>query len=1075
MNKKISTLMAGGFLLTSVFASAQVELTPEQLKIADVATLQKGGTFYIVESADNEIDASDRVYVSTVDPNDEEKVVYTSYDFSTFKKDDNGKYGNAYAWKDLQWVLGVDSIKNGSAGQSQTTNYYYSLKNVGTGSFITGAINKTASPNPTVEGVILDALTTPVYGGKAFNGDPVTGAKANWYSYFCLNDNEDLSEKITQGQPFYLYYGEGALVTHILQATSDGKGLTFSSGSKTKHLYFCVLDKTVADLDAIDAMNQTVAGEGFGLSFSGIEKYEANPFATTKKFKALVVKNDIKKDMGNNIVHIIPEGVYLAVEYPQTANTNNNIIATWEEFQQCSFLAVDPFTNKEINDMDRDEGYGYEFKVVSASEMNYVEDIKLDQANISNEIYVGNACLEVVITNILAKNLTYEFNLKGFRAVVDGKLTEFTDKSIGTVTSEGKSYIVTNDKAAAFSLTNNSVKKVKELLNTEDVPTVYTIQFVSGQDKDENSEYGQYLTVGKYETTPGFELYSTTDENVSNDPLYQFVITSVDSVKNEATFANRQTGAELKAVFYAEGEDVYTIYPTNRYYFYRSEIDEKDNTTINFESESIAAKQVKLTKINITDQFATFDAADNLDGLAHFELARTSVADGKFYVYARRNANDKLITTGTNSRLAASEETVDQFELIKVKDGKKDLVEVVEFPYVYNKDGVAATSLKRDTVAYNNYKIKLFAPDETEDYFVDGNASLVQTNEANATAFVIKTNLDGSVTLIVADNNTANIDKASEFSNVGTKYYQVGGSVGTATNKDADAWTSADYYEWASSLNQVKTFMVGEPEAISLEAVPQHLSFERNDNNGFISMNADKDGIISRADAEIEDVTLWVDTVKSDESVPSFYITKGGNFLYYATDSATSALTNKDKYIIPDNNDENYKLIFKAGELISSDTLVTMVDGKEVKVAEKAEAGNTVKGGLNHFQFQIIKDEEGSDEYVIRQTGTYSYVRVINGLLTLDASKKAAARFFIEKQSAPTANDDITTSEVKVIAGNGQITIAGAAGKKVVVSNILGQVVANTVITSDNATIAAPQGIVVVAVEGEEAVKAIVK
>ena len=75
----------------------------------------------------------------------------------------------------------------------------------------------------------------------------------------------------------------------------------------------------------------------------------------------------------------------------------------------------------------------------------------------------------------------------------------------------------------------------------------------------------------------------------------------------------------------------------------------------------------------------------------------------------------------------------------------------------------------------------------------------------------------------------------------------------------------------------------------------------------------------------------------------------------------------------------------------------------------------------------------------------------------------------------PTANDEITASSVTVIAGAGQITINGAAGKKVVVSNILGQVVANTVLTSDNATIAAPQGVVVVAVEGEEAVKAIVK
>ena len=53
--------------------------------------------------------------------------------------------------------------------------------------------------------------------------------------------------------------------------------------------------------------------------------------------------------------------------------------------------------------------------------------------------------------------------------------------------------------------------------------------------------------------------------------------------------------------------------------------------------------------------------------------------------------------------------------------------------------------------------------------------------------------------------------------------------------------------------------------------------------------------------------------------------------------------------------------------------------------------------------------------------------------------------------------------------------ITGAAGKKVVVSNILGQVVANTVVSSDNVTIAVPTGVVVVAVEGEAAVKAIVK
>ena len=80
-----------------------------------------------------------------------------------------------------------------------------------------------------------------------------------------------------------------------------------------------------------------------------------------------------------------------------------------------------------------------------------------------------------------------------------------------------------------------------------------------------------------------------------------------------------------------------------------------------------------------------------------------------------------------------------------------------------------------------------------------------------------------------------------------------------------------------------------------------------------------------------------------------------------------------------------------------------------------------------------------------------------------------------EADDMATDNEVIATSEVTVIAGEGQVTIAGAAGKKVVITNILGQVVANTVVASDNAAVAVPAGVVVVAVEGEDAVKAIVK
>ena len=74
-----------------------------------------------------------------------------------------------------------------------------------------------------------------------------------------------------------------------------------------------------------------------------------------------------------------------------------------------------------------------------------------------------------------------------------------------------------------------------------------------------------------------------------------------------------------------------------------------------------------------------------------------------------------------------------------------------------------------------------------------------------------------------------------------------------------------------------------------------------------------------------------------------------------------------------------------------------------------------------------------------------------------------------------TQNDAIAAVAPTVIGGNNAVTILGAAGKKVVISNILGQTVAGTVLTSDNATLATPKGVVVVAIEGETAVKTLVK
>ena len=78
-------------------------------------------------------------------------------------------------------------------------------------------------------------------------------------------------------------------------------------------------------------------------------------------------------------------------------------------------------------------------------------------------------------------------------------------------------------------------------------------------------------------------------------------------------------------------------------------------------------------------------------------------------------------------------------------------------------------------------------------------------------------------------------------------------------------------------------------------------------------------------------------------------------------------------------------------------------------------------------------------------------------------------------KKSPVANAQVSATDVKVVAGAGAVTVLNASGKKVTVSNILGQTIAKVVLTSDNETIAAPQGVVVVAIEGENAVKAVVK
>ena len=100
-----------------------------------------------------------------------------------------------------------------------------------------------------------------------------------------------------------------------------------------------------------------------------------------------------------------------------------------------------------------------------------------------------------------------------------------------------------------------------------------------------------------------------------------------------------------------------------------------------------------------------------------------------------------------------------------------------------------------------------------------------------------------------------------------------------------------------------------------------------------------------------------------------------------------------------------------------------------------------------------------------------SWMRWNNGVPVMTDIMEDAEVFNIAgdlENANPTANETIEAeATVSVVATDGAVIVKGAEGKNVIVSTILGKVVANEVVNSDNETIAAPAGIVVVSVDGE--------
>lgn len=1054
MNKKFSTLLMAGLLGAGPLCGSAwaADVTPatingSRLKVVKLPTDSNGnpanpsGSYIVVADANNnsEADAGDYLLKVTVDAKTGKVLTYEGLQLKAEQDIEN--------LAPVTWSFSEISVTDANG---KSDGYLYSLYNAEVGAYLTTDAS-------------LDVITAKDKSSHDASNDQ--------YARFSVQDANQHANRFTQKCGLYLYKADNSTITNVLEITVS----VSAKASTASQLLLCELSEKVLAGTELNVLNDVVGGEGFALTFKDDDKAFETNILKDQNLKVFYVPTKIAMGAGE-----VPAGMYLATDYPESLIETDQITKK-ADFEACTFIAVDADKNYDIHKADRESGIGFDFTTVKGDAFNYYNGTDKKELSTPGEIYVGNARFEIVVANPLAGYETYNLRLPEIR--VAAKTTEHANKKnvyVGTIKDQLKNYLLTSATAVNLSTTNSTLYAPTGLLNAEDVPAVYTIKFVSGEKElkeGEASEYAQYLAP-ILKTNLGYRAYqfASVGEADENDPMYQYVVTAVDQANKTITFYNRLTKAKIAMSLYHSEEDaenVYTVFVANKNAanrvenFYVEEVSGTADQSLVYDTPlPLHKKKVQLTKIDYTtiDKFATFMNREEGAGVVKFRLAKNSVADAVFYAGANRTTGkDKEITTGV---MKAWEDYADNFELIKSKDS---LLVVTDYVYNYKDDAdnekdVWRKSVEKDTVAFYTYKIKLF--DDENEYYVtaseNGFVQLDNVAESGATDFIIRENPDGSIALI-KDKGSKN-GAALAFMEVETHYAFV-----TALDDEENAWIMRRYLDRVPGAS-LKTFIEEEAGAISLEAVAQHISMQATE-GGFVSAK-DGEGKIAIATEVSDDLKFWVEPQDDKANIPSFYIANAGRYMYYAEDSASYAPKNKEQYTF---GDEETKLIFKAGELINADTLKTTVDNKTVYVAEKGNPSKNVKAGLGNFLYQIVKFEEGSDEYVIRKANTNYYVRNINGQLTLNWGRKDALKVHIESQEAPTANESIDVITLKVIAGEGNVTIVGAQGKKVVISNILGQVIANTVVTSNNAAIAAPAGIVVVAVEGEAAVKAIVK
>ena len=877
---------------------------------------------------------------------------------------------------------------------------------------------------------------------------------------------------------------------------------------------------------SVNDLNSWYNSKGFNFDVDG-KDVEGNLFGTDKVIFSFTVKGSgytLKSQGGNDIT--IPAGTYFFTDVKflegkgaaDVVAKDDNSNAKYIDWLNSTMIAVSSTLASEATDSDRKAGEGFELVEVLGGEFDFQETGDKPQGD---DIAIDNAAFTVHKQS--GQDYPYSLSLENF--VYQAKATDYDTEDQITIPNEKvriavESYTnsgVTTSRIVSkvddvrqyiFKFGNSAVLNVRTLLKDTKEAAVYTIQFVDGVKADEDL-MDKYLTVGMKADKSDFQFEAKPEAIFDSSlPIFQWTITAVSvGEKNadgemeykEVTFTNRETGEPITTKLFKEGDGLYSMDITTLTVtpFSIEEKTAQNTYEVNPEASRPINSNViiKLTPVEVDEYAGFLNVEDETIRTIALARDRYTTSNRLFAsVETKYNSKGEVTSKSLNKDDEFVNEVVDaaQWQLLKVEQDSISRTFVYNNTVTKSADRVA----NGDKVKAYVYALQLVEDGSETGYFlsngctssnrkldpIEGIEKSEDMEDHTSNLFLIKENVDGSVSLIKYTSSTmansvvapANTTKSIDATYDNKKYKY--------------AFSTENVYESSIESDEVRVYLDNEYSEISWPAEEGHVTLLSQMDN-YITKNDDNDAI----EVEDEPNVYYLHVTDKKAVVPSFYIslgTKEGSTAESERLYMFNPVDSVDYYVADGTYDKKYqwseeetKLIFKSATMGESrDTLTTSIKGEEKQVAMKADNNSkNVLGGLQRFKFQIVETADGDSYYYIRQAkadkaqGQTMYLTSRNSKMTFTPEKTKAMLFHVEGVEAPTANESVSATEVKVVAYDGAINIKNAAGKNVVVSTILGQIVANEVLTSDNATISVPAGIAIVSVDGEEAVKVSVK